>query len=74
MKIKISSILLFILAACSSKSTSILEQSQAYSSFAQDTRSDMQLTEEQYVRLLKAVFEVVVPQVEDKNIVYEEEN
>ena len=73
MKIKISSILFFILAACSTKSNSILDQSQVYSSFVQDTRSDMQLTEEQYVRLLKAVFEVVVPQVEDKNIVYEEE-
>src|SRR5688572_7082673 len=35
-------------------------------------RSDAQLSEEQYVRLTKAVFEVVIPRIEDKDIVYQE--
>ena len=73
MKTRIIGMIILLLSSCSSKNTSFVDHSQSYSSFAPDIRSDMQLTEEQYVRLLKAVFEVVVPQIEDKNIVYEEE-
>lgn len=71
-----------ILGSCSSQKTSQvnfqkepyqIEQTQVLSSTVQDLRSDMQLSEDQYVRLLKAVYEVVSPQIEDKNIVYDEE-
>jgi hypothetical protein len=72
-KTRIIGMIILLLSSCSSKNTSSVDHSQSYSSFVPDIRSDMQLTEEQYVRLLKAVFEVVVPQIEDKNIVYEEE-
>ncbi len=34
--------------------------------------ADAQLTEEQYIRLTKGVYEVVVPRIEDKDIVYQE--
>ena len=74
MKIKLFGLFFLLLVSCSSqKYFSQKEQNQVSSPVPQDIRSDMQLTEEQYVRLLKAVFEVVSPQQEDKNIIYEEE-
>lgn len=36
------------------------------------TPQDAQLTEDEYMRLTRGVFEIVIPRIEDKDIVYEE--
>lgn len=64
-------LLSFLLIACSSQNSNqnhFAELPQAPVS----SSSDAQLTEEQYLRLTRGVFEIVIPRLEDKDIVYQE--
>lgn len=66
---KVCSIGLLFLAACSTSN----QQYNPGPPFSGEMRSDVQLSEEEYVRLMNGVFEIVVPRIEDKSISYNEE-
>jgi len=64
-------LLAILLVACSSQNAGrnqYAENPQAPAS----SSSDAQLSEEQYLRLTRGVFEIVIPRLEDKDIVYQE--
>src|SRR5688572_4104260 len=65
---------LLILSSCSSPRNPAPANARVAPEKVDEVRasSDVQLSEEQYVRLTQGVFEIVVPRLEDKDIVYQE--
>lgn len=65
-------ILSFLFLACSSQNAARIAPSEQSQAASPSGGSDAQLTEEQYLRLTRGVFEIVIPRLEDKDIVYQE--